>query len=429
MDNHFGHERQISMKNATHPALTRTESTVRYLFLLALFSVSFSTALTNLFVGLAYIGFVLALCTSAPLRRVLRSPPALLALALLAFFIVGTIWSIAPHAEKIGALKKYSRLLILPIGIALSWRDPTLPARALRWWLAGAAVLAASCYLTRFGLMPTSSLDWWRVSSDAHDAYVFKNHITIGILLGFAATASLLMARYAATPRARLAAIAGGVFFAVPIIILSQGRAGYVTLFIGLVTLLLLLHPRATALVKAAGIGAIALLFFGGYLASPNVKLRTDALIHEVATGEPRSPNGLRLSFMRVGLQVVAAHPLLGAGTGSFAEAYAPTALSIWPVGSENALVRNQPHSEFLLVAVQLGLTGLLVYFAMLGTLGSAALGPRSFETDSLALLWVIYFVASSFNSLLWDTTEAHWFLLLGGCLYVGALRRRMVAS
>jgi O-antigen ligase len=414
----------MTLTNQPGSPLTRTENVVGYLLLLALFSVSFSTALTNVFVGLSYIGFAVALCTSAGLRGVLRSPPALLALALLALYIIGASWSIAPHDDIRTALQKYSRLLVLPIAIAMSWRDPALPPRALRWFLAGAGVLAAACYLTRFGMMPTSSLGWWRPSTDANDAYVFKNHITIGILLGFAATASLLMARYAATPRARLAAIAGAVFFAVPIMILGQGRTGYVALFIGLVTLLLL-NPRATPLVKAAGIGAIALAFFGAYLASPNVKSRTDDLIHEVATGAPRTPNGVRLSFMRVALKVVADHPLLGAGTGSFAEAYAPTARRIWP--PEKALVRNQPHSEFLLVAVQLGLAGSLVYFAMLGTLGRAALRLRSFETDSLALLWVIYFVASSFNSLLWDTTEAHWFLLLGGCLYVGALRRRMV--
>ncbi len=416
------------MTNATSIPLTRIETTVRNLFLLALFSVSFSTALTNLFVGLAYIGFVLALATSAPLRRVLRSPPALLALALLALYIVGASWSIAPRPDIATALKKYSRLLILPMGIALSWRDPTLPARALRWFLAGAAVLATACYLTRFGLMPSSSLGWWRVSTEANDAYVFRNHVTIGILLGFAASACLLLAGYAASARARLAAIAASVYFVVPILILGQGRTGYVTVFIGLVTLLLL-HRRATPLIKLAGVGAIALVFFGVYLASPNVKMRTDALINEVTAGVQRSPNGLRVSFLQVGLQVVAANPVLGIGTGGFAEAYAPTAIANWPAGSEMALARHQPHSEFLLVAVQLGLAGSLLYFAMLGTLGSAAIGLRSFESDSLALLWVIYFVASSFNSLLWDTTEAHWFLLLGGCLYVGALRRRGVKA
>ena len=47
------------------------------------------------------------------------------------------------------------------------------------------------------------------------------------------------------------------------------------------------------------------------------------------------------------------------------------------------------------------------------------------FARDILVLLLTIYIVASSFNSLLWDTTEAHWFLLLSGCLYVAARRRQ----
>jgi O-antigen ligase len=412
------------MTTPANSPLTRIEGVVRYFFLLAVFSLPFSTALTNLFVGLTYLGFVAALCTSAQLRGVLRSPPALLALALLALLLIGASWSIAPRADVVTALRKYSRLLVLPISIALSWRDPALPARALRWFLAGAAVLALACYLTAVGMMPSSSLGWWRVSSDARDAFVFKNHITIGILLGFAAMTSFLMASYAKAARARLTAVAAGVLFAVPIVFLGQGRTGYVTLFVGVIALFLL-RVRVTPLRALAGIGAITLVFYGLYMASPNFKARTDRMVFEVAHNEQRSPNGVRVSFIQVGLQAFVAHPLVGLGTGSFAQAYAPTAQKNWPAGHGMALARHQPHSEFILMAVQLGSLGLLVYFAMLGTLGSAALGRRSVETDSLALLWVIYVVTSSFNSLLWDTTEAHWFLLLGGSLYVGALRRR----
>ncbi|WLI88261.1 O-antigen ligase family protein [Massilia sp. R2A-15] len=406
--------------------LTRAENIVRYLILLALFSVSFSTALTNLFVGFGYIGFIVALCTSPSLRRVLRSPPALLALALLALFIIGASWSIAPRADLATALKKYSRLLILPMAIAMSWRDPGLAPRALRWFLGGAAVLAVSCYLVKFGMMPESRLGWWKVSTDARDAYVFRNHITIGILLGFAACLSLLAASYKTAWRARALWIAGGVLFAVPTIFLGQGRTGYVALFIGMVALFLI-RTRITPLRTVAGVMAIGALFLGFYLASSNVRSRTDDMVNEIQNHRVQSPNGLRVSFLSVGLDVVAAHPLLGVGTGGFAEAYAPTAQRNWPAGHEMATARHQPHSEFLLVAVQLGLLGSLVYFAMLGTIGGAALGARNFESDSLALLWVVYVVTSSFNSLLWDTTEAHWFLLLAGCLYVGALRRRGV--
>ena len=416
------------MTNPPDFPLTRTENVVRYLLLLALFSVSFSTALTNIFVVLSYIGFVAALCTSAHLRGVQRAPPALLALALLALYIIGSSWSIAPHDDIRTALQKYSRLLVLPIAIALSWRDPALPMRALRWFLAGAGVLALSCYLVSIGKMPHSSLGWWRVSTDARDAYVFKNHITIGILLGFAANACFLSASYCATMRTRVIAIAAGIAFAVPIVFLSQGRTGYVALLIGALTVFLL-RTRITPLRTLGGVAAIALLSAGIYMASPNVKSRTNDLVTEIRTEHPRTPNGVRLSFMRVGLREFTAHPLIGLGTGSFAQAYAPTALADWPAGSDMAHARHQPHSEFVLVAVQLGLLGTLVYFAMLASLGSAALGRRGIEADSLALLLVIYVVTSMFNSLLWDTTEAHWFLLLAGCLYVGARRRRAAGT
>ncbi|MEO7579553.1 MAG: O-antigen ligase family protein [Massilia sp.] len=401
-----------------HPEpLGKLERLTQHLFLLALFSVCFSTALTNLFVGLSYISFVGVLATSAPARRAARSLPGMLALGLLALFIVGASWSVGPQADILLALKKYSRLLVLPIGITLARRDGAMADRALRYFLAGAAVLALSSYLVRFGLMPTSERGWWRVG-DSRDAFAFRNHITIGIVLGYATMVCFLLASYAKTASARLAGVGAGVLFAIPILVLNQGRTGYVALFLGLVTLFLL-RARLTPLRTAAGLCAICLMFGTFYAASPNFKSRTDALIHDVSTNDQHSPNGVRMSFMQTGFGAVLSHPLLGTGTGSFSEIYAPTAAKVWGAGTLMALVRHQPHSEFLLVAVQLGMLGLALYVGMLVTLGRSALGPRTFARDNWALLWIIYVSTSTFNSLLWDTTEAHWFLLLAGCLYV----------
>ena len=416
------------MTTVSPTALTKTERVVCQLFLLALFCVSFSTALTNFFVGLSYIGFLVALAASPSLRAMLRLPPRLLApglaaLLLLALYLLGMTWSIAPHADLLTAVKKYTRLLILPMGIVLAWRAPGLPRRALAYYLAGTGVLAVSIYLASFGLMPSSSLGWWRVSADKQDLFVFRNHITIGIMLGFASSACLLIATYV-KDRRRVIACAAALATALPIVFLSGGRTGYVVLFIGLVTVFLL-RARLTPLRMTGGLAALVLLFAGLYLASPNMKTRTDEMVKEIETEAPRTPNGLRLSFIKVGLDVVAAHPLIGIGTGGFAEAYAPTALRTWPAGHPMATERYQPHSEFVLTAVQLGVVGLAAYFGMLAALGLAALGRRSFERDLLALLWLIYTITSAYNSLLWDTSEAHWFLLLSSCLYVAAMRQR----
>jgi O-antigen ligase len=405
-----------------HP-LTRAERITGYLFLLALFCAPFGTALMNIFVALTLVGFICALVVSPALRSALRAPPALLALALLALLIAGTSWSIGPPADLQTAVRKYLKLLVLPMGIGLSWRDPTLPPRALRCALAGTAVLTASTYLVWIGEMPTSSLGWWTIGSPS-DPHAFKNHVTIGILLGFAASACFLAATYRRTLGGRLAAVAAGLWFSVPTVMLGQGRTGYVALFIGLVTVFLL-RMRFTPLRTAAGLGAIMLLFVGFYTVSPNFESRTDTLVAELETGDPRTPNGLRLSFMQEGAKMVAEHPLTGLGTGSFAEAYAPTARNVWPAGSQMFLARHQPHSEFMLMAVQLGLPGLALYVALLASLGKATLAVRSFEADALALLLAIYVATSTFNSLLWDPTEGYWFLLLSGCLYSACMRRR----
>jgi O-antigen ligase len=407
--------------------LTRTERITRYLFLLALLCAPFGTAPMHIFVVLTLAGFICALVVSPALRTTLREPPALLALALLALLIVGTSWSIGQPEDLETAVRKYLKLLVLPIGIGLSLRDRTLPPSALRWALAGTAWLTTSTYLVWLGAMPTSSLGWWEVGN-AHDPYVFRNHITIGIMLGFAACVCFLTATYCRKWSARLAAVGAGLWFGVPTVILGQGRTGYVALFIGLVCVFLL-RVRITPLRTAAGLGAIILLFAGFYMVSPNFQSRTNALVADLDTADPRSPNGLRLSFMQVGAQVFVEHPLTGLGTGSFAEAYAPTAHRNWPAGSEIALSRHQPHSEFMLMAVQLGLPGLALYVALMAALGKAALAVRSFEADVLALLLAIYVLISTFNSLLWDPAEGYWFLLLSGCLYAACVQRRRAAT
>lgn len=414
------------MQPQPSPAAGHIERCARQLLLLAAFSIPFSTALMNVFIGLALIAFVPAMLFEPSLARPLRTPAALLALSLLALALAGGTWSIAPPAEIQTAMRKYARLLILPMAICLCWRAPGLPARMLRWSLAGCAWLATSLYLVWVDLMPTSSLGWWRVG-DTSDPFVFRNHITAGILLSFAACAAFLMATHARTTRKRVALVLLGVYFAAPIL-MGNGRTGYVGLFIGLFVLYLL-RWRITLLRCVAVAAAMSLLFAGVYLVSPNFKLRMDLLASEVATKDATTPNGLRMSYMKAGARAVIDRPLFGHGTGSFSEVFAPEARRIWAGRPNELAVRHQPHSEPLLLAVQFGLIGAGLYFALLGAIGQAALRRRDPVADALVLLVAIYGITSLFNSLLWNPTEAYWFLLLAGALYAHCVQARGAAQ
>jgi O-antigen ligase len=304
-----------TMLRATSSPPSRFERGVQVCLLLALFSVPFATALTNLFGLLALLGGLAGLAFSPSARSTLRQPPSWLALALLAGFLIGTAWTIAPQPDLVSAVKKYMRLLILPVAIGLAWRDRSMARRAAGWYAAGSAVLALACYLVWFDLMPAGP--WWRVGDQA-DSFAFKNHITIGILLSFSAAGSFLFASYSQDLRGRLGWILAGVFNTVPVIFLSQGRTGYVALLLGLIVLFLL-RLRLTARNVLAGLATLALMFTLFYATSSNIQLRVNALTEEIRTGNQHSPNGLRASFMLTGFELFAAHPFVGNGTGSFA--------------------------------------------------------------------------------------------------------------
>ena len=402
----------------------------RRCFLLALFVVPFSTALTNVFVVFTYLSFLPVLFSNGEARKEMKSPSSLLAVGLFALIAMSALWSIAPQQEIVEAIRKYSKLLLIPVGLALARHDKTLPRRALSWFVAGTAVLSLSSYLVWLNLMPTGSTGWWS-AGDANNAFVFKHHITMGVFLGFAALICLNYYFYAVSRRARIAAAFGAVFYAFPVMFLTQGRTGYVVLFVGLVALCVIrFHANWRTLVTSI---LVAITIFAGFFAtSSNFKLRANQFISEVedySGSRKMNSSGTRLSYYRAGLQLMAANPVLGLGAGSFSEGFAPIAKQLWNSDDPHYSVRHQPHSEIILMGVQLGLVGWLMYFSLIGSLIVAACKSRSYETDILLLLCIVFGTAAAFNSLLWDAAEGHWFALLAGCLYGYARHGRVAVS
>jgi O-antigen ligase len=78
----------------------------------------------------------------------------------------------------------------------------------------------------------------------------------------------------------------------------------------------------------------------------------------------------------------------------------------------------TNPHNDYLLIAMQLGVIGLglFLYLLWLQWHLAPALPP---EYEPLARGWVLTFAMGSlFNSLLFDFTEGHLFAYLGAVLY-----------
>lgn len=99
----------------------------------------------------------------------------------------------------------------------------------------------------------------------------------------------------------------------------------------------------------------------------------------------------------------MAEKPWLGHGTGSFAKEYQR-------IAQGEPFITKNPHNEFLMIGVQLGLIGLLVY---LGFLGSQFYCARKLPDQDKWLaqgLLVSLLITSLFNTPFFDHTEGHWY-------------------
>jgi O-antigen ligase len=384
-------------------------------------SLALSTAATNAFAVLAFLFWAVSGRWQPAARAIAAEPPAWLGLLLLALLGIGVAWSLAPRAAALDMVVKYRELALFGIVMFLCmeprWRDRVLGAA-----LAGALVLLALSSAIQLGLLEYADE---RGFSAPDNAVLLKNPITHGVMMSLVAFAGAELAlrrsgawRWALALVAALAAF--NVWFGV------QGRTGYVVMA---VLMLWFAWRRWAWKGLAGGVLALALVVASAWLWAPAFQERVSLAVSE-AQQYPTAPQthetsiGYRLHFWKRSAQWLAGHPLAGAGTGGWGEAfYEATA-------SDPALLHDRththPHNEYVHLAVQLGPLGLALYLALLwASYRRAATLPEPYAL--LAQGFVIAFaLASLFNDVLRDTTEGHMWALLGGALFGAsrALRR-----
>lgn len=123
---------------------------------------------------------------------------------------------------------------------------------------------------------------------------------------------------------------------------------------------------------------------------------------------------GLRLEWYKKGLELYRTRPVIGYGAGGLEFEFQK--LAAGKTAAEGQLTSN-PHNEYMLMAVQLGTVGVLLFANLIVQIarGSRTLDPRS---RHLLLGWLaIFAIGSLANSLLLDFAEGHLLVLLAGIL------------
>jgi O-antigen ligase len=359
-------------------------------------------------VAIAAVLWVVALLPTLELRAFLLSlkrPISALAVALFGLAVVGTLWSDAAWSTRLYAVGPTVKLLALPLLFYHFERSP----RGI--WVFGAFL--ASCTL----LMAVS----WVVALDpnftlkpeaAGRGIFVKNYIDQSQEFALCAVAlaypiMVLVRSNKLRPAALLAALA--LAFMANMVFVVASRTTLVTLPLMLATFALLhLHCRTVI----AALCAAALVVAVAWIASPNLRTTASTFISDYQyTQERNNPTGLgsRLEYWRKSLDFFRDAPAIGHGSGATQGLFEQAAIG--ETGVQAEIVRN-PHNQTLNVAVQWGVIGIFVLYAMW------LVHLRLFRGDGLVtwigLLVVVQNILTSlFNSHLFDFVEG-WMYVLG---------------
>jgi O-antigen ligase len=348
------------------------------------------------------------------LESVRENPVAWLALALWGLFVAGSLYSIGTLPDVLDGLGKSTRLLLVPVLVYLL-REPEWRERGLIAFVASMLVALAVSTLLWLGLV--SGNHW--IKGNPLDPVAFKAHTTQNVFMAFAA---FLLAQVALEAKSRGVRIALWLVCATAIanvLLMVPGRTGMVVL------LVLFVYFLARALkAKGLAIAGVALaVLAGAILASP------DSMLHQRITladeefaqwragvpPEPTSSVGLRLEYLENTLAIIARNPAIGVGTGGFGKAYGDHVL-----GTDDKATHN-PHSEILLLLVQFGVVGFVLFAGLLATQWRlAARLPRALDAGAARAFVLAIGVTSVVSSTLLDHAEGFFFAYMSGLLFAG---------
>lgn len=379
-----------------------------------LISLSFSKALFNVSAAVMVLGCLLSGDFRHKWRLIGDSPVSWAAVGLFCIIAASATYSVATAELVRYSVQAYSKLLFIPVIIALidspHWRQ-----RCWNGYVLGMVVLLAHVYADIWLDIP-----WTRNHSGEHNETlgVFHHYIAQTLVIAFFAAASLYRARFASNRKERLMWLFLSVLAALSITHLSVARTGQVTLLMAMLTLLVVSVPRRWVLPAAGAFLVSALLVV---LSSSTIQERFRLAYKEVAEFQFKndySSVGARLQMWNVSLNLIGEKPLLGHGAGS----YTPLAEKAFADEKMCRIGCAQPHNQYLLFGVETGLLGVL---AFIGLMASALVAWRRMPDHNplLPVYVVILGLTCLSDSGLFIRAQAYFFVPILGLLASGPLR------
>ncbi|MEQ1773347.1 MAG: O-antigen ligase family protein [Burkholderiales bacterium] len=376
------------------------------------FTIPLSVALDNTLLGLLVVGWIVGGCYAVKWATIKNNIVCLGTLALFAVLLLGAFLGVQSATDAQQHLIKYLDLAIVPV-FAYYFRDPVTRQRGLLAFAAAMTLVLACSFLVKFGVLEFGG----PIKGTPLSPVVFKFRVTHNFLMAFSAFLFIRLAMASTLKAERVIFGVLGLLAVGNVTLMVEGATGYIILLALSLVLVFSVLPKRLAMVAIIAIPMIACVLAA--VPGPFAK-RVSTITKEIEAWRPGtsaqySSAGLRLEFYKNTLEIVAEHPVVGVGTGGFPKAYAEKVRGTGMAETQN------PHNEYLMIAAQTGLIGLLALLGLFAMQWIAAKRlPTRLETGLAHGLVVTMVIGCLLNSLLLDHTEGLFYAWLTGLLYGG---------
>jgi hypothetical protein len=377
---------------------------------LAAASLPWSTTAVSVFVVL-WLLVVLPTIRWPAFFEALRAPASYLPLAFLALALAGLFWTADSWPVGFQGFLPVSKLLAVPL-LLYHYERSERGHWVLFAFLAACVLLMGLSWVTYFAD--------WKPSPGGLAGVPVRNYIDQSheFALCLFVMAPLIVSLAANGHRAwtfAFAAVMLGFYLDMRFIATSRTAFTYFPILLILFAVKYLNRRRAIYFLLFA-----AVVEFGVLLSSPYLRDRVGRTVEDYkvdretnvgrdTNAAAATSNGLRLAYWRVSVKAISEAPVFGHGTGSTQQLFSREAEG--KSGEWGNIIRN-PHNQTLYVAIQWGVLGCLVLYAM--WYFHLRLFRGSFFASWIGLVIVVQnFISSLLNSHLFDFHEG-WVYVLG---------------
>ncbi len=371
---------------------------------LSCFFIPFSTSLMGATATLAAVFWVLSGDVSSLPQLMKKNVSVSLAIALFLLLIIGLTYTPVPLNDALDFLKKYRKILYFAMVVSI-FRDNVGAARlAEDSFIAGCIVLLFISYSILFSIIPSDRFGFSVVYHITHSLFMailafwclqrmFESRQYIYLWLGLFLLATI------------------NLFYIAP------GRTGML-IYIALIILTLFQRLSWKKLLPATIL--VSIIVGITFFTSSNFSTRVNEAVDEMRGYQAESSRtslGMRFDWWQNSIDIVRQKPIFGHGTGSF------QAVQENLIKDGDTQSTDNPHNEYLFLAVQAGLVGLFLFVTLLVVQFIASFSlqpPRKYLLQGVV---VAMSVGCLMNSFLFDSHSGHFYAIMSAILTIPSIK------